>query len=308
MAMQPTFDPCWGGYILTTEVFGPKVLLVNTMCLGSWKRATDSMAPIMKWAASIKIAATMTNFTSFYEWHGAKVDPLHSVPANTNIASRIMPIDNFHGAKAQALSDTILQHVTHKDAFTTGLYIVQLGGAVKTALQRSSTSVTDEFRNGHWHVIGTTQYSGNQDIEGKTKANVKAFQQALVEQAPTGGTYFNEMMYDQPHWQHAFFSDRYPRLLEIKAKYDPTSMLRCHNCVGPPSQPYTPPSPPPSPPSPTPPSPTPPSPTPPSPTPPAECPGGTFAACIALCPADPQEFKACVEECHKRCGPPSVIV
>merc|ERR1712139_120101 len=54
----------------------------------------------------------------------------------------------------------------------------------------------------------------------------------------------------------------------------------------------------------TPPAPTPaPSPTPPSPpTPsPAECPGGSFQACVSLCPSDPQEFKDCLAECHKRC-------
>jgi len=67
---------------------------------------------------------------------------------------------------------------------------------------------------------------------------------------------------------------------------------------------------PPSPPQPTPPTPTPaPSPTPPSPpTPsPAECPGGSFQACIDLCPSDPQEFKDCLAECHKRCDSASVL-
>jgi hypothetical protein len=54
--------------------------------------------------------------------------------------------------------------------------------------------------------------------------------------------------------------------------------------------------------------PSPPAPTPPSPTPPADCPGGSYGACISLCPADPKEFKECMEECHRRCDPQSVIV
>jgi len=48
-------------------------------------------------------------------------------------------------------------------------------------------------------------------------------------------------------------------------------------------------------------SPSPPSPTPPSPPVPATCPGGTFAACISLCPSEPSEFEACMKECHRRC-------
>merc|ERR1712232_1324929 len=43
-----------------------------------------------------------------------------------------------------------------------------------------------------------------------------------------------------------------------------------------------------------------PTPSPPSP-PPAGCPGGSYAACISLCPSDPLEFKACLAECDKRC-------
>jgi len=305
MAMQPSIDPCWGGYILTTEepILG-KILLVNTMCLGSWRRAVESLGPLAEWAASMNVTMTLKNFSSFYEWHGSKVDPLKSVPANTNIASRIMPIENFYGAKAQALAETILVHVAQatKQVFTTGLYIVQLGGAVKSMPHRELTSVTDGFRNGHWHVIGTTEYSDEyKDIEGKTKENVKAFQQALAEQAPTGGTYFNEMMYDQPDWQYSFFGKNYPRLLDIKQKYDPQGLQQCHNCVGPPAQPLPPlPTPSPPSPSPVPPQPTP-TPAPPAPTPGKDCPGGSFSACISLCPSDPKEFQACVQECHKRC-------
>lgn len=44
-----------------------------------------------------------------------------------------------------------------------------------------------------------------------------------------------------------------------------------------------------------------PGPSPPGPTP--ACPGGSLSACIGLCPANPPvAFKACVEECTKRCS------
>lgn len=43
-------------------------------------------------------------------------------------------------------------------------------------------------------------------------------------------------------------------------------------------------------------------PTPPTPPPPSGCPGGSLSACIGLCPANPPAvYKACVEDCTKRC-------
>jgi len=47
--------------------------------------------------------------------------------------------------------------------------------------------------------------------------------------------------------------------------------------------------------------PSPPTPTPTAPSPSSPCPGGSFAACISLCPSDPPEWKACLDVCHKRC-------
>ena len=48
-------------------------------------------------------------------------------------------------------------------------------------------------------------------------------------------------------------------------------------------------------------------PKPPTPPPtPSKCPGGSESACIGLCPSDPAiAFKACVEDCTKRCEPSS---
>merc|ERR1711937_858613 len=60
----------------------------------------------------------------------------------------------------------------------------------------------------------------------------------------------------------------------------------------------------PPPPTPLPPTPTPqpPSPVPPTPTPSGDCPGGSLAACIGMCPSDdPKDFQICTEVCTQRC-------
>ncbi|ORX52466.1 hypothetical protein DM01DRAFT_1391751 [Hesseltinella vesiculosa] len=44
--------------------------------------------------------------------------------------------------------------------------------------------------------------------------------------------YSNEAEYTLPNFETAYWGDNYPRLLEIKNKYDPTSLFRCWKCVG----------------------------------------------------------------------------
>ena len=40
------------------------------------------------------------------------------------------------------------------------------------------------------------------------------------------GSYVNETNYFEPDWQQSFWGTNYPRLLEIKRRYDPTDIFR----------------------------------------------------------------------------------
>jgi FAD/FMN-containing dehydrogenase len=56
---------------------------------------------------------------------------------------------------------------------------------------------------------------------------------ALVRAAtPGSGSYVNEADFFEPDWQESFWGDNYPRLLEIKRRYDPTNLFRVHHGVG----------------------------------------------------------------------------
>ena len=50
--------------------------------------------------------------------------------------------------------------------------------------------------------------------------------------APGAGSYVSESNYFNPSWQDAFWGTNYPRLREVKAKYDPDGLFFVHHGVG----------------------------------------------------------------------------
>ena len=49
---------------------------------------------------------------------------------------------------------------------------------------------------------------------------------------PDMGAYTNEADLNEPQWQKVFWGTNYPKLLEVKRKWDPHGLLRCNRCVG----------------------------------------------------------------------------
>ena len=54
----------------------------------------------------------------------------------------------------------------------------------------------------------------------------------LLKIAPGTGAYVSESDYFQINWQTAFWGANYPKLLEIKRKYDPDGLFFVHHGVG----------------------------------------------------------------------------
>ena len=71
------------------------------------------------------------------------------------------------------------------------------------------------------------------EADGRAKkARVTAAMAIIREATPGAGSYVNETDYFQADWQREFWGENYPRLLEVKRKYDPDRMFVCHHCVG----------------------------------------------------------------------------
>jgi len=69
---------------------------------------------------------------------------------------------------------------------------------------------------------------------------VAHFESARIDQAmnelrriaPDGGAYVSESNYFQPNWQTAFWGSNYPRLAEVKKRYDPDGLFYVRHGVG----------------------------------------------------------------------------
>jgi FAD/FMN-containing dehydrogenase len=61
---------------------------------------------------------------------------------------------------------------------------------------------------------------------------VHAAMKALRVAAPDTGAYVNECDYFQSDWQQRLWGSNYPRLLEIKRRYDPDGLFYVHHGVG----------------------------------------------------------------------------
>ncbi|KAK3297304.1 uncharacterized protein B0H64DRAFT_122287 [Chaetomium fimeti] len=94
--------------------------------------------------------------------------------------------------------------------------------------QWASSSVNPRFRNVVDKIITLVPVAGNAPLAEKAAAQDKltnVVDAALREAAPNGCAYVNEADPYEPNWQEAFWGDNYPRLFELRKKYDPEGVF-----------------------------------------------------------------------------------
>ena len=97
-----------------------------------------------------------------------------------------------------------------------------------------SSAVAKHLRRALWNtqqVSGVSPAISAPDWTAQNTTLERAH--ALLEAAtPGSGCYLNECSYWQDDWQQAQWGENYPRLLELKRRYDPQGLFLCHHCVG----------------------------------------------------------------------------
>ncbi len=155
--------------------------------------------------------------------------------------SRWLPIRLFQPNYCKQLANTIFQ-ASREWEFA--IHIGKgLAGSSPEATQRSKDSSINPvcLDSAALAVFGAVkhpfypwqQLSDSDREQGLQQVQkVNAAMKILTDATPDSGAYSNEADYFQENWQKAFWGDNYPRLLEIKKKYDPDHFFQTHHSIG----------------------------------------------------------------------------
>lgn len=97
-----------------------------------------------------------------------------------------------------------------------------------------SNAVLPAWRKAYTHVVLPQPWKSGNEMEKMaltTELREKRVA-ALRELSPETGCYMNEADPTEPNWKQSKYGANYPRLLEIKQKYDPEGVFWCSQCVG----------------------------------------------------------------------------
>ncbi|KAF2269519.1 FAD-binding domain-containing protein [Lojkania enalia] len=99
----------------------------------------------------------------------------------------------------------------------------------------NEVSTTPAWRDATLHLIVLEGFNDSYALsEAQPVFNRLTYERValLKSLAPESGAYFNEADAFDPNWQYDFWGHNYPRLRQIKERYDPDSVLWCLSCVG----------------------------------------------------------------------------
>ncbi|KAF1949395.1 FAD/FMN-containing isoamyl alcohol oxidase-like protein MreA [Byssothecium circinans] len=182
----------------------------------------------------IPFTAKTTRYESFYpayhnNWGNDTVAGLNAIPGN-----RLFPRGRWEDpVKFEATFAAIKAHSMRGKS---------LGGYHQAPRNRLNVdnAVSSAFRHVINFLIGAAIVDGaeNATAEQMKKAvdvltnDVLGPWRAVSPESEFGGSYLNEANVVEPNWQESFYGVQYPRLLEIKKKWDPKSVFYATTAVG----------------------------------------------------------------------------
>jgi len=154
--------------------------------------------------------------------------------------SRWIPLDLFEPAKAKALAAALFDASRH---WSLGIHFNkgQAGASVEAVQRGRETAMNPAVFDAAALIIVASEGHAIPGVAGRepdnakaeaAKSGIAAAMKIIREATPGTGSYVNETDYFEPDWQQSFWGSNYPRLLEIKRRYDPDGLYYCHHCVG----------------------------------------------------------------------------
>jgi FAD/FMN-containing dehydrogenase len=155
--------------------------------------------------------------------------------------SRWLPRAQFEESEADTLTDALFEasrhwHFTlHTNKALSGTTAAARERDLRTSINPAAfdaAALLIMASNEQYAYPGVPGHEPDQAAGRAIVARIDAALRPIRDAIPAAGAYVNEADYFEPDWQHSFWGDNYPRLLDIKRKYDPTNLFRVHHGVG----------------------------------------------------------------------------
>lgn len=191
------------------------------------------IAPLYQKAAKLNItlAANTTHYDTVYSAYQATFATVNyyiggagAIPGN-----RLLPTENWADEVIRNQTFAAIQNAVEK-ALMLNLYHQHTADEQNKGIN----SVNPALRNLQSQVVAINSVTNMTAAGWKAGGDVlnNEIMAPLRKVSPAGGAYGNEADIGEPDWQQAFWGENYPRLLELKKKYDPTELLYVHHGVG----------------------------------------------------------------------------
>ncbi|KAJ5121848.1 FAD linked oxidase N-terminal [Penicillium atrosanguineum] len=236
----------WSAQLITGQIeYFPEKFTVGLVLVygddgSKLKSATASFAKFLSNRTDLSVSENSYNYyadyASFLSVTAADAKVTEPSGIYSLLASRLIPRKVF---TAPDSIDELVDGVLHGIAVSRSL--LNLTGTqvvpetpVTNLDSNQASSANPAWRDALWHVIHAGEWLEplEDDVLQKTTNGFLEMLEPLKKLSPGGGVYLNEAHYLEPDWQQTYFGSHYPKLLEVKNKYDPTHIFDCYKCVG----------------------------------------------------------------------------
>lgn len=175
-----------------------------------------------------------TTFNSYFDHasHYFGPFPYGYFPSSQLASSRLVQRPTITNPDSNAALGKALRTITQSGDFS--LTLLAFNGSLANP-DVSANSISPAWRGGNVQMLITGEWdftiprSAMLEREDVLTNTVVPLIESVT---PNSGTYLNEANYRQPNWQYTLYNINYPRLLSIKRKYDPLSLLYGLTSVG----------------------------------------------------------------------------
>jgi hypothetical protein len=157
-----------------------------------------------------------------------------STGTNVLLGTRLYSQSNLESANGAANLAKALQNITNSLPTIIQGHLTA-GGQVARNADLVDSALNPSWRRALGEVVIPIGWEDNTPVEVQdmlAKALTEIYTPLLAAVDPTMGAYTNEADANEPQWQTVFWGTNYPRLLEVKNKWDPRGLFRCNRCVG----------------------------------------------------------------------------